>query len=338
MAARLVIVCVLACSAIVAFASAPVSDAVARPQFTAFMRKFNKNYASNGEMQVRYDNFKASLQRIAAGNARSKGSPLYGITKFSDLSSEEFRAKMLMKDPIKQHEERKSGVEVLKPKIAAADLPTTFDWRTLGKVTAVKNQEQCGSCWAFSATENIESVWLVAGKANNNTLNLAPQQIVDCDNSDGGCDGGNPPTAYDYVIKAGGLDTEASYPYTAEDGQCAFKSNAIGAKISNWKYATEWYSETTLQQNLVSWAPLSICLDASAWQDYVSGVMTWTECAYVNLLDHCVQLVGYNSAASTPYWMVRNSWGTDWGINGYIWLQMGEDTCGLAHEATSAVV
>jgi len=98
------------------------------------------------------------------------------------------------------------------------------------------------------------------------------------------------------------------------------------------------YSETTLQQNLVSWAPLSICLDAANWQDYTSGVMTWTQCAWINMLDHCVQLVGYQTNAKTPYWIVRNSWGTDWGINGYIWLEMWEDTCGLAHEATCAVV
>jgi cathepsin F len=278
------------------------------------------------------------LQRIAAKNARSQGKPTYGITKFSDLTPEEFKQKMLMTDPITVDEERKPGVEVLQPKIAVADLPTSFDWRNQGAVTAVKNQEQCGSCWAFSVTENIESVWLVGKKANNNTLALAPQQIVDCDNSDGGCDGGDPPTAYQYVITAGGLDTEQSYPYTAEDGTCNFQPSKVAAKISNWKYATEWYSETTLQQNLVSWAPLSICLDAANWQDYQSGVMTWTECAWVNQLDHCVQLVGYETKSSPAYWIVRNSWGTDWGIDGYIWLQMGEDTCGLAHEATSATL
>jgi len=111
-------------------------------------------------------------------------------------------------------------------------------------------------------------------------------------------------------------------------------------KISSWKYATSDYSETTLQKNLLSWGPLSICVDAANWQDYQSGVMSWEECAWINQLDHCVQLVGYNTNNSTlgDYWIVRNSWNTDWGIQGYIWLEMWEDTCGLAYEATCSVV
>jgi len=327
---------VLACYAAVSLAA--VSETVARQQFATFTRKFNKRYESLNESEKRFANFQASLERIAANNERSKGKPTYGITKFSDMTPEEFKSTVLMKNPITVDEERKPGVEVLKPKIAPEAVPSAFDWRPKGAVTPIKNQEQCGSCWAFSVTENIESVWILAGRGTNSSVNLSPQQIVDCDNNDGGCDGGDPPTAYEYVISAGGMDTEAYYPYTGEDGQCKFSASKVAAKISNWKYATEWYSETTLQQNLVSWAPLSICLDAANWQDYTSGVMTWEECAWVNQLDHCVQLVGYDTTQSTPYWIVRNSWGTDWGINGFIWLQMWEDTCGLAHEATCAVV
>jgi len=201
----------------------------------------------------------------------------------------------------------------------------------------VKNQEQCGSCWAFSVTENIESMWILAGKSNN-SLALAPQQIVDCDTVDDGCEGGDPPTAYEYIIEAGGLESEQDYPYIAEDESCRFKSQDIVASIKNWQYATSDYSETTLQQNLVGYGPLSICVDASNWQDYVSGIMTWYECAWVNILDHCVQLVGYNATSSNPFWMVRNSWGTDWGIDGYIYLEMWEDTCGLTYEATCSIV
>jgi len=181
-------------------------------------------------------------------------------------------------------------------------------------------------------------MWILAGKATNETLNLSPQQIVDCDDSDMGCNGGNPPTAYEYIIEAGGLEPISDYPYTAEDGTCNFQKSDVVTTISNWQYATSWYSESELQQNLVSWGPLSVCVDAANWQDYQSGVMTWEQCAWVNILDHCVQLVGYDSTASTPYWIVRNSWNTDWGIAGYIYLEMGSDTCGITHEATSAIV
>eukprot|EP01120_Amphizonella_sp_Union-15-10_P009130 TRINITY_DN33_c0_g1_i1.p1 TRINITY_DN33_c0_g1~~TRINITY_DN33_c0_g1_i1.p1 ORF type:complete len:336 (-),score=76.32 TRINITY_DN33_c0_g1_i1:51-1058(-) len=304
--------------------------------FDHFVEKFGKVYSSQQEYEQRKQNFEASLKRIEEKNKKSP-SARYGITKFSDMTPAEFKSKILMKNGIPA-QKVVQPTDILAPKPNLA-IPDFLDWRTHGAVTPVKNQEQCGSCWAFSVTENIESMWILAGKATANNLNLSPQQIVDCDESDMGCNGGNPPTAYDYVISAGGLDTLASYPYTAQDGNCAFKSSDVGAKISSWKYATSWYSETTLQQNLISWGPLSVCVDASNWQDYQSGVMTWTECAWVNVLDHCVQLVGYNStSSSSPYWIVRNSWGTDWGVNGYIYLQMWSDTCGIAHEATSAVV
>jgi len=258
----------------------------------------------------------------------------YGVTKFSDMTPEEFKKTILMSNPI--HPRNPTAEEILPTKVNA--VPNFLDWREKGAVTPVKNQEQCGSCWAFSTVENIESMWILAGKGTNETVDLSPQQVVDCDDSDMGCEGGDPPTAFEYIISAGGLDSESSYPYIGEDENCQFKSNDVAAKITSWQYATTWYSETTLQQNLVGWGPLSICVDAESWQDYTKGVMTWEECAWVNILDHCVQLVGYNSTAASPYWIVRNSWGTDWGVNGYIYLQMWEDTCGISHEATCAIV
>lgn len=305
--------------------------------FLDFIRKYNKSYAA-AEFQTRFANFKATLARVADKNARSRqiGGATYGVTRFADLSTEEFKNTMLMKNPITKEQERVAGVETLKPRVAAADLPASFDWRPQGAVTPVKDQEQCGSCWAFSATETIESLQLVNHKDDftNETLALAPQQIVDCDTVDQGCNGGNTNTAYEYVIGAGGMMNETSYPYQGEDGQCAFQKDEVVASIGGFKYATSDYSEDTLKANLVSWQPISVCVDASAWQDYTSGVMTWEECAWVNVLDHCVQLVGYETNAPKPYWIVRNSWNTGWGIEGYIWLAIGGDTCGIAHDAT----
>jgi len=182
--------------------------------------------------------------------------------------------------------------------------------------------------------EAIESAWILAGKGTTENTDLAPQQIVDCDTVDDGCNGGNPPTAYQYVMSAGGLESNQSYPYTAENGACRFNKNEVVASISNWQYATKDNSESTFQENLASWGPLSICVDASRWQDYQSGVMAWWQCAIIPILDHCVQATGFDTTASTPYYVVRNSWGFDWGIQGYIWLEMNKDTCGLTHETT----
>jgi len=108
------------------------------------------------------------------------------------------------------------------------------------------------------------------------------------------------------------------------------------AKITGYKYATTQGDENTLKQNLVGVSPLSICVDAANWQDYSSGVMTAWDCCWFCELDHCVQLVGYDSTASTPYYIVRNSWNTDWGNKGYIWLEMGKNACGLTNYATTS--
>jgi C1A family cysteine protease len=303
--------------------------------FQQWFSEHGKVYETEDEMNIRFENFKETVKRINTNNAytemRGSGA-IFGLNKFSDMTPDEFAEKVLMKPftPIAPELKQKN---MLIPRVAS---PDTFDWRTKGAVTAVKDQGQCGSCWAFSVTENIESVWILAKGLNNETLPpLAPQQIVDCDTTDLGCDGGNPPTAYDYVQSAGGLDDEKDYPYTAQDGTCAFKSSAVVAKITGYKYATDG-DEGTMKDNLASWAPLSICVDARYWQDYQIGVMTEWQCDWIVQLDHCVQAVGYDTTASTPFWIVRNSWGTDWGENGYIRLQYGTNTCGLTQEATTA--
>jgi len=303
--------------------------------FRQWMTVHQKVYATAEEYSTRLTNFKDALHRVAQKNKHS--SAKYAINKFSDLSTAEFKEKYLMKTPVSNPQE---GRDVLRPTIASNDLPTTYDWRDRKVVSPVKDQGQCGSCWAFSVVENLESVWMLTKNMTADTMPaLAPQQLVDCSDLDLGCNGGNPPFAYQYVLDYG-LETNADYPYTASGGSCDYNKADTYATMKTWKWATSYGDETTLQQNLVSWAPLSICVDASNWQDYSSGVLSGSDCCWACMLDHCVQLVGYNAGASaaTPYWIVRNSWGTDWGVNGYIWVEMGKNSCGLTDEATSTIV
>jgi len=303
-------------------------------EFEAYKRQFNKVYSSE-EHETRFQNFVVSINRIDAKNEQSAGEGAqFGLNKFSDMSTEEWASTYLSKIP-----ENPKRRPVVSPKVGAA-VPDSIDWRNQGMVTKVKNQEQCGSCWAFSATETIESAWMKKKMITNTSMPpLAPQQIVDCDTSDDGCNGGNPYTAYIYVIGQGGLDKEVDYPYTGQDGNCAFKSGDVGATISNWHYACSQEDESELKTNVANVGPLSICVDAQNWQDYTGGVMSGWQCAWINLLDHCVQAVGYDlTDSSNPFWIVRNSWGTDWGENGYIRLQYGDNTCGLTNEATYVVV
>jgi cathepsin F len=297
--------------------------------FEAYKAQFNKQYSSPAEEALRFENFKLSMDRIQTRNANS-ASPVFGITKFSDMSTEEFKSTLLGYN----RPESRADVGVLSSSVTA---PQTWDWRTEDKVTPVKDQGQCGSCWAFSVTENIESMYCVKNNIGCSTLPpLAPQEIVDCDTVDQGCNGGDPPTAYAFVMQEGGMEDNSDYPYTAADGTCNFQSNLVKVKISNWQYATSNSDEGTMQTNLVGWGPLSICVDAEPWQDYTGGVMMASDCG--TSLDHCVQLVGYDMTQSTPFWIVRNSWNTDWGEQGYIRLQYGQDTCGCADEATSAII
>jgi len=222
----------------------------------------------------------------------------------------------------------------------------SVDWRTKqkGVITPVKDQGQCGSCWAFSAVEETESMWVLAGESQKI---FAPQQVVSCDTVDLGCNGGDTPTAYQYIQSAHGLEQEKDYPYTSgssgDNGDCTYASNKVaGGNNSGFKYAStpctsancQEVNETALQLSLQV-APISLCVYAEPWQFYTSGVMTANDCdGNLADLDHCVQLVGLSATGSQPYYIVRNSWGSDWGNSGYIYLSIGENTCGVADEAT----
>eukprot|EP01118_Nematostelium_gracile_P015293 TRINITY_DN6091_c0_g1_i1.p1 TRINITY_DN6091_c0_g1~~TRINITY_DN6091_c0_g1_i1.p1 ORF type:complete len:347 (-),score=83.82 TRINITY_DN6091_c0_g1_i1:46-1032(-) len=314
-----------------------VSAAVNYEQlFQDFIVKYKKSYSAE-EYPLRLKNFGDSLRRSQLKNAKSP-SAQYGVTKFSDMSVEEFKKTVLMSKPI-DTDNREIERGTLKQ--FEGELPTSFDWRPKGLVTPVKDQEQCGSCWAFSATENIESMWIKAGKATNMTINLSEQQLVDCDDTSEGCNGGMTSSAYYSIMYNGGQMSNSDYPYSGEDeGSCSFDATKVVAKISDWKYATLTWNEAEVQNALVNWGPLSICVEADAWQDYVSGIMTADECCGMFCqLDHCVQLVGYNAEnATAPYWIVRNSWNTDWGVQGFIYLEMNKNCCGITDDATCSIL
>jgi C1A family cysteine protease len=254
----------------------------------------------------------------------------FGAGPFSDMSREDFASKYLM--PKRTTWVKPPPIDRTKSKkfLAADPDPNNYDWSSAGVITPVKNQGQCGSCWAFSATETIESYWTIAG---NQLPTLAPEQIVDCDTSDTGCNGGEPATAYQYVESAGGLDTESSYPYTAGEsgsgGTCDFQSGSVAAKVSNYNSVS---GESGLYQQLssASGGPVSVCVDASSWQNSQGGALT--TCG--DSIDHCVQATGYMNYHSTGTWNVRNSWGESWGQSGYIVIQIGQDLCGIGDEAT----
>jgi C1A family cysteine protease len=302
-------------------------DVDQRAQFALFQQKYNKVYASADETERRFQIFKTNLAKAAEIQKRETGTAKYGMTKFSDLTTEEFTQKYLMPKSI--HANMTIDASKVFPRIPDSVRPLDgMDWRDKGAITAVYNQEQCGSCWAFSASETVESYWHLCG---HGLPNLSQQQVVDCDTTSYGCNGGWTEHAYDYLIKAGGQDSLKSYPYDAVDGSCKFKKADVVAVIGKWSYVTTSKDETAMLNWVTSKGPVSVCVDAETWSSYQGGVLK--TCG--KSIDHCVQITGYSTISNLPAWHVRNSWGTDWGNSGYIYVERGHDVCAIAEDVTA---
>jgi len=220
-------------------------------------------------------------------------------------------------------------------------LPDNFDWRTKTPpvVTPPKDQGGCGSCWSFSTTGNVEGVWALSGKP---LVSLSEQNLVDCSGKYGnqGCDGGLMDQAFSYIKANKGIDTEESYPYTAEDGKCKFNKATIGATVTGFTDVTSG-DEDALVAAIASVGPISVAIDAShdSFQLYSEGVYNEPDCSSTEL-DHGVTAVGYDTdATGGDYYIVKNSWNTSWGQQGYIWMTRGKDNqCGIATAASYPMV
>eukprot|EP00657_Telonema_sp_P-1_P003152 TRINITY_DN1758_c0_g1_i3.p1 TRINITY_DN1758_c0_g1~~TRINITY_DN1758_c0_g1_i3.p1 ORF type:complete len:234 (+),score=52.43 TRINITY_DN1758_c0_g1_i3:219-920(+) len=217
---------------------------------------------------------------------------------------------------------------------------TKIDWRARGAVTAVKNQGQCGSCWAFSTTGGIEGQWALSG---HKLTSLSEQELVSCDHTDSGCNGGLMSRALDFLIRYhhGHIVTEASYPYTSGGGipsSCSanLDNKAIGATISGIHAVAD--NEEAMAVFVGSKGPLSIGVDANSWQTYTGGIMTNCQGGQI---DHGVLLVGYDyqpgKTSDKSYWIIKNSWGSSWGEAGYIRVRMFHRECSIGTPTSSTV-
>jgi len=214
---------------------------------------------------------------------------------------------------------------------------TLYDWTNGNCVTPIYNQGGCGSCWAFSVMEQLESDYafqhnLSASQlAAEGTYPLSVQELVDCDVFDGGCAGGTPGNTYLWLIyRGGGLMTNQQYPYTQQNGNC--QQNGYTVSINSWGFVGG--GDYGLLQGLITGGPLSVCIDALPFFSYTNGIIMASACH--DATDHCLQLTGYQTDANgqVAAWNVRNQWGTGFGINGYAMLQYGIDTCYITNYAT----
>ena len=311
------------------------TNTCAQDAFQDWMRVNNKSYTAQYEMLYRRRVFYNNLRRIEKHNSQEHSWTM-GANKFADMTPVEFRAKYIAGG----YKSRRSA-HVVAPMTSASSLPASVDWSQKGAVTPVKDQGQCGSCWAFSTIGSVEGAYFLS---NGTLYSLSEQQLVDCSDAQGnqGCNGGLMDYGFQYIIDNKGVTSEANYPYTAQDGTCNAQEAAEGyAHISSFKdVATN--SDAALMTAIVQ-QPVSVAVEADqdSFQLYTGGVMT-AVCG--TNLDHGVLAVGYGTDAGTDYYKVKNSWGADWGMKGYILLGRGaqfnggQGQCGILMDPSYPVV
>jgi len=293
--------------------------------FSLWMSSQNKQYNTPSESTYRLKVFYQNYLKVAKHNDASYK---LGLNLFADLTEEEFTSKYM-------------GLKVdankprhFKPSVKVGDDPKAIDWRDKGAVNAVKDQGQCGSCWAFSAIAALESAAKIFGSA---LYSLSEQQLVDCSTAQGnqGCDGGWMDSAYDYIIKVGGIETETNYPYRAVDQKCAEDKSKFVSNLTVKDYTDIGKKDCKHLHSAVAQQPVAVAIAANAIQFYVNGVFSSKFCG--DGLNHGVAAVGYghDDIVHKDFWIVRNSWGKSWGEHGYIRMlgdldfQKGEGICGI---------
>ncbi|RDX87643.1 Cysteine proteinase RD21A, partial [Mucuna pruriens] len=308
--------------------------------YEEWLVKHHKVYNGLGEKDKRFQVFKDNLNFIQEHNNAHNHTYKLGLNKFADMTNEEYRAMYLgtKTDPKRMVAKAKTTGHRYAYNAARDRLPLHVDWRLKGAVAPIKDQGSCGSCWAFSTIAAVEAInKIVTGKF----VSLSEQELVDCDKAyNEGCDGGLMDFAFQFIIDNGGIDTDKDYPYRGVDGICdPTKKNTKVVKIDGYEDVPA-YDENALKK-AVAHQPVSVAIEASgrALQLYHSGVFTG-KCG--TNLDHGVVVVGYGSENGVDYWLVKNSWGTGWGEDGYFKMERNVRTtftgkCGIAMEASYPV-
>lgn len=297
--------------------------------FGIFRKRFQHTFSSLEEYIQRRLNFENSLKRHRFLNTNS--SARYGVNQFSHLSSQQFRELYLQA----KAEDVPHISSLNQSSHVCRELPARFDWREEGKVGPVQNQGVCGGCWAFSIVGAMESA---RAKDGNPLEELSVQQVIDCSYKDQGCEGGSPVRALAWLKETQEkLVKKSDYPYKGVSGVCHYFSQShSGVSMSNFMAHDFSDEEELMKQWLVDYGPLVVTVDAVSWQDYLGGVIQH-HCSAHNA-NHAVQITGYDTTGDVPYWIVRNSWGTSWGVDGYVHIRIGGNLCGIADSVAAVFV
>ncbi|OWF35999.1 cathepsin L1-like [Mizuhopecten yessoensis] len=305
-------------------------------KFVEFQVNHNKSYPTVQERSRKFEIFKTNVKIIEEHNklyVAGQNKFFLGINQFTDMDSMEY-SKWLGSYMVRKSDQNTAST-FLRPSHLVA--PAEVDWRTLGYVTPVKNQGQCGACWAFSATGSLEGQHF---KKTGTLIALSEQQLNDCSTSYGnqGCNGGLMDNAFRYIAD-NGIESEAAYPYTAKDGVCQYDPTKVVAKCTGM-VDIQANSETQLLEAVAAIGPISVAIDAShpSFQQYAGGVYDEPSCSSTQL-DHGVLVVGYGSLNANDMWIVKNSWGALWGDQGYVMMSRNANNqCGIASMASYPLV
>ena len=308
-------------------------DTLTFKEFTKFITKYNKKYTSLNEYMARFEVFKRNLMAIFEEAPQLPYE--IGINQFTDLTDQEF-AKTYLTLSYDAFDYINPYPVSLNENFEAA--PTSWDWRSKGYCTPVKNQGSCGSCYAFAATANLEGLYY---KGKKTLKSLSEQMIVDCDGINRGCTDGKPDNAFMWLFTAGGIMTDSDYPYTGVKGKCNMNAGKfINMRIDGFQ-RLDSTDENTIKEFLYQIGPVTAALNSRSLKPYKSGVFdkTTAQCSPEGT-NHAVALVGYghDNSSNKDYWIVRNSWGKTWGESGYFRIKRGSGTCGINKYIVTAKV
>lgn len=302
-----------------------------RKQFMTFKNTHEKNYESLSELEYRFEIFKQTLQRIEAVNSDPSRTHTAAVNKFSDLTFAEFKSKYLTN--------MNRSADLSFSETLTKKTPKQRDWRkSKGAVGAVKNQADCGSCWAFSTVASLETaVWQKTKKSQS----FSEQELVDCAGGkygNLGCDGGLMDSAYQYIADKK-IGTEKAYPYKARTMKCNKKNLKKKGRqgVKSYKVVKKGVNALT---SAAAKQVVSVAIEVQDdFMDYSKGVYSNNDSDCGAELNHGVAVVGYNTTAKKPYYIVRNSWGADWGLKGYVNMAIskGTGTCGIASGDSNVV-
>lgn len=308
-------------------------------EFLNFQKKYDKYYNSLDQFEARFEIFRDNLQTILSHNLQNNYNFTLEVNHFSDLTPEEF--KNYYTNPLL--ESNRYGCKLFSSSdinINTDDLPTSFDWRQKGAVTSVKDQGQCGSCWAFSSTAATEGAWAIS---TGELIDLSEQELVDCatgfNYGSHGCSGGQMDGGFKFVIE-NGLCSATEYPYvsgnTKTEGSCQGKKCDSVIRFEEMSSCSDVSpSDELLLKFAVFQQPIAVAIEADTryFQFYSGGILDSVECG--TKLDHGVLIVGYGEDDGKKYWLVKNSWSSSWGEDGYVKIgrtdsRNNNGICGIA--------